>query len=85
MKRCIYSYPITTDTTFTDSGYENETYTGKMMLLVSSNIDETYADADYIQPLMAGALATMKQTFICSDYDILKFQTTEVINLLIQI
>jgi hypothetical protein len=30
------------------------------MLLVSSNIDETYADkyADYIQPLMAGALAT---------------------------
>jgi hypothetical protein len=23
----------------------------------------------------------MKQTFICSDYDILKFQTTEVINL----
>jgi hypothetical protein len=57
-----------------------------MMLLVSSNIDETYADkyADYIQPLMAGALA-MKQTFICSDYDILKFQTTEVINLLIQI
>jgi hypothetical protein len=23
---------------------------------------------------MAGALATMKQTFICSDYDILKFQ-----------
>jgi hypothetical protein len=58
---------ITTDTTFTDSGYENETYTGKMMLLVSSNIDETYADkyADYIQPLMAGALATMnKHSFV---------------------
>jgi hypothetical protein len=82
----LFIDPITTDTTFT-LGYENETYTGKMMLLVSSNIDETYADkyADYIQPLMAGALATMKQTFICSDYDILKFQTTEVINLLIQI
>jgi hypothetical protein len=39
-----------------------KTHTGKMMLLVSSNIDETYADkyADYIQPLMVGALA-MKQ------------------------
>jgi hypothetical protein len=40
----LFIDPITTDTTFTDSGYENETYTGKMMLLVSSNIDETYAD-----------------------------------------
>jgi hypothetical protein len=52
-----------------------------MMLLVSSNIDETYADkyADYIQPLMVGALATMKQTFICSDYDILKFQTKKLL------
>jgi hypothetical protein len=30
----LFIDPITTDTTFTDSGYENETYTGKMMLLV---------------------------------------------------
>jgi hypothetical protein len=37
-----------------------------MMLLVSSNIDETYADkyADYIQPLMAGALAMSKHSFV---------------------
>jgi hypothetical protein len=25
----LFIDPITTDTTFTDSGYENETYTGK--------------------------------------------------------
>lgn len=79
----LFVDPITTDSTFTDSGFELETYTGKMMLLVSSDIDESYNDKymDYIQPLMIGALSTIKQTLICSDYEVLKFQTTEVINL----
>ena len=79
----LFVDPITTDSSFSASGFEVETYTGKMMLLISSDVDETYLEKynDNIKPLINGALATLKQTLICSDFEVIKFQTTEVINL----
>ena len=79
----LFVDPITTDSLFSASGFEVETYTGKMMLLISSDVDETYLEKynDNIKPLINGALATLKQTLICSDFEVIKFQTTEVINL----
>jgi hypothetical protein len=79
----LFVDPIATDSSFSDSGFEQETYIGKMMLLVSSDVDETYKEKyeNNIQPLMNNALATIKQTLICSDYEVVKFSTVEVINL----
>jgi hypothetical protein len=79
----LFVDPITTDSTFSDSGFETKTYSGKLMLLVSSDVDETYSDkyVDYIQPLMNDSLQMIKDTLLCSDFIINKFQTVEVINL----
>ena len=83
-KLYLFVDPITTDTAFSDAGNETLTYSGKIMLLLSSDVDEEYSDkyAQYIQPLISGAGATLKSAFSCSDYQINQWKQLEVINLL---
>ncbi|TRX34958.1 hypothetical protein FNW52_12515 [Flavobacterium sp. ZT3R18] len=79
----LFVDPITIDSSFSDSGYETKTYTGKYMLLVSSDIDEGYKDKfdNNIRPLITNSNQFVKDSILCSDYQINKFQTMEVINL----
>ncbi|MEW5675553.1 hypothetical protein ABGT15_04510 [Flavobacterium enshiense] len=75
--------PIITDSNFSDVGTETKSYSGKFMMLLSSDVDESYDDKynDYIKPLINGALQTLKNDLVCADFDINKFQVLEVINL----
>lgn len=79
----LFVDPITIDSTFSNSGSETKTYTGKFMLLVSSDVDEDYATKyiDHIKPLITDSTQIIKDGLLCSDYEINKFQTIEVINL----
>ena len=80
----LFADPITIDSVFTDSGNEIKTYTGKIMLLVSSDVDETYKTKyeSHIKPLILSSTAIIKQSILCDDtIEINKFQTVEVINL----
>ena len=60
-----------------------QTSYGKLMILVSSDVDEDYKQKydNHIKALIDGALQTLKDTLVCADADIQKFETTEVINL----
>lgn len=79
----LFVDPIVIDSKFSDSGDESKTYSGKFMLLYSSDVDESYSEKydKYIKPLMDESLTQVKDAFICSDLSINKFQTVEVINL----
>ncbi|MFV8339142.1 hypothetical protein ACNQGL_07710 [Flavobacterium sp. LB3P21] len=79
----LFVDPITIDSQFSDSGSETKTYTGKFMLLVSSDVDEAYLTkyVDHIKPLITDSTQIIKDSILCSDYEINKFQTVEVINL----
>lgn len=79
----LFVDPIVIDSKFSDSGDESKTYSGKFMLLYSSDIDESYSDKydRYIKPLIDESLTKIKDSFICSDLSINKFQSVEVINL----
>jgi hypothetical protein len=79
----LFVDPITIDSSFSDVGNESQTYSGKFMLLISSDVDETYEDKynDYIKPLINSAIQTLKDELICSEMEINKFQMMEVINL----
>lgn len=79
----LFSDPIIIDSQFSDSGSETKTYTGKFMLLVSSDVDEDYLTkyVDHIKPLITDSTQIIKDSILCSDFDINKFQTLEVINL----
>lgn len=79
----LFVDPITIDSQFSDTGHETKTYTGKFMLLVSSDIDEDYLIkyVDHIKPLITDSTQIIKDSLLCSDYEINKFQTVEVINL----
>lgn len=79
----LFVDPITTSSTFSDSGFEEKSSYGKLMILVSSDVDEDYKQKydNHIKPLIDGALQTLKDTLICADANIQKFETTEVINL----
>ena len=74
--------PIVTDSTFSDTGFEIITYSGKFMLFVSSDVDETYTYKyeNYIKPIINNSLKTVKSTLNCLEADINKFQVVEVIN-----
>ncbi|MDI9257280.1 hypothetical protein [Flavobacterium sedimenticola] len=74
--------PIITDSIFSDSGYETLTYSGKFMLFVSSDVDETYTDKynNHIKPIIENSLKTVKNSLLCNQFDINKFQVLEVIN-----
>src|SRR5690606_6934245 len=63
----LFAEPITTDTKFSETGNETLTYSGKVMLLLSSDVDEEYSDkyTQYIQPLISGAGQTLKTSFSC--------------------
>lgn len=79
----LFVDPVTTDSTFSDTGFEQKSYSGKFLMLLSSDVDEEYEDKynDYIKPLINGALQTLKDTIICAEFDVNKFQVLEVINL----
>jgi hypothetical protein len=78
----LFVDPIIIDSKFSDSGNETKTYSGKIMLLISSDVGSDYTTKyNAIQPLMDGALQFLKAAFICSEYTFNKFQTIEVINL----
>lgn len=75
--------PIIIDSKFNDAGSESKTYSGRLMILVSSDVDENYIDKydNHIKPLIDSTSEIIKGSFNCSDFELLKFQTTEVINL----
>lgn len=79
----LFVDPITQDTSFSDSGTETNTYSGKFMLLVSSDIDEDYKQKyiSNIKPLMSGATKSIKNELVCAEATINKFTQVEVINL----
>jgi len=79
----LFIDPITTDSKFSDSGNESLTYSGKFMLLLSSDVDEEYQDKydQYIKPLFVGAGAVLKDAFACSDFQLNLYKSLEVINL----
>lgn len=79
----LFVDPIVTDSTFSDVGNETKSFSGKFMMLMSSDIDEQYKDKynDYIKPIMTNAIQTFKDEFVCSEMEIKKFQALEVINL----
>lgn len=80
----LFVDPITIDSRFSDAGNESQTYSGKFMMLLSSDVDEHYEDKynDYIKPLINSSIQTLKDELICSEMEINKFQLIEVINLL---
>lgn len=75
--------PIIIDSKFSDSGTESKTYSGRIMILVSSDVDEdyNYKYENHIKPLIENTSGIIKNNFSCSDFELMKFQTTEVINL----
>jgi hypothetical protein len=79
----LFVDPISTESKFSDSGSETLTYSGKFMLLLSSDVDEEYQDKyeQHIKPLFAGAGALLKDAFACSDYQLNLYKSLEVINL----
>lgn len=79
----LFVDPITTSSSFSDSSVEAKSAYGKLMILVSSDVDEDYKDKydNHIKPLIDGALQILKDTLVCADADIQKFETIEVINL----
>jgi hypothetical protein len=79
----LFVDPITIDSTFSDSGTESKSYSGKYMLLVSSDIDETYKDKyiNHIKPIIDTAATVIKQSFICDESTINKYSQVEVINI----
>ncbi len=79
----LFVDPITTSSSFTDSGFEEKSSYGKLMILVSSDVDEDYKQKydNHIKPIIDGALQVLKDTLVCADANIQKFETIEVINL----
>jgi hypothetical protein len=79
----LFVDPITIDSKFSDSGFEIKTFSGKLMILLSSNVDESYTDKynTYIKPIMEQSVEAFKSSLNCSDFIINKFQSTEIINL----
>lgn len=76
--------PITTDSAFSDLGNETVTFSGKLWIVMSSDVDEEYKDKyeQYIEPIFSNIRKTITNTFACSDYELKLFRTTEVINFL---
>ncbi|RAK21615.1 hypothetical protein B0I03_10547 [Flavobacterium aquaticum] len=79
----LFVDPITTSSSFSDSGFEEKSSYGKLMILVSSDVDEDYKQKydNHIKPIIDGALQVLKDTLVCADANIQKFETIEVINL----
>lgn len=79
----MYVDPIQTDSSFTDVGNEMLSYSGKLMLLLSSDVDEDYQQKyiNYIKPLFEDTRNLFIGAFACSDYEINSFKTVEIINL----
>ena len=79
----LFVDPIVIDSNFSDSGNETKTYSGKFMLLLSSDVDEDYSSkySTYIKPLIDNSTQIIKADLLCGEYQINKFQTIEVINL----
>lgn len=78
----LFIDPITIDSKFSDSGTETQTFSGYFMLLFSSDVDEDYTTKyeAYIKPLITSGTQVIKDSFLCANMQINKFQTTEVIN-----
>ncbi|PZR18853.1 MAG: hypothetical protein DI539_16065 [Flavobacterium psychrophilum] len=79
----MFLEPITTDSSFSETGRESKTYNGNMLLLMASDVDEDY-DAKYqtyIKPLIDVAKTLITDSFSCSDYEIKNLKTIEVINI----
>jgi len=79
----LFIDPIIIDSAFSDSGNETKTYSGKFMLLLSSDVDEDYSTkySTYIKPLIDNGTQIIKDDLMCTEFQINKFQTVEVINL----
>lgn len=79
----LFVDPIQIDSRFSDSGNETKSYSGKFMLLMSSDVDEDYLTKyeNFIKPLIDDSLLVIKDSFACSAFKINSFKTIEVVNL----
>ncbi|PWB24649.1 hypothetical protein [Flavobacterium sp. HTF] len=78
----LFIDPITIESRFSDSGVEVQTFSGYFMLLFSSDVDEDYTTKyeTYIKPLITTGTQVIKDSLLCADIQVNKFQLTEVIN-----
>lgn len=79
----LFVDPITIESSFSPSNIETKSFSGKLMLLMSSDVDEDYNEKylNKIKPLIDNALNNLKSTMLCAEIQINKFQVLEVINL----
>ena len=81
----LFLDPVTVDTIFDEyNSVESKTYSGSLMVLYSSSIDEEDYDTryqNYIKPIVSGASATIKSAIQCDGiYTINNWREVEVIN-----
>lgn len=79
----LFVEPITTDSKFSAAGNETLMYSGKLFIVMSSDIDEEYNDkyVQYIKPIFENCRNLIVDAFACSSFDLNNVKTTEVINL----
>lgn len=82
-KVSLFVDPITSESKFSDAGNETVNFSGKLMLLLQSDVDEAYKNkyTEYIRPLFDNARSILIEGFVCSEFELNLFKTTEVINL----
>ena len=78
----LYVDPIITESKFSSAGNESLTFSGRFMILMNSDVDESYIDKynNYIEPLKQNQLQLLKDEISCSNYEIKSWKTLEVIN-----
>lgn len=79
----LFVDPIIEDSKFSEIGNETKTYSGKLLLLVNSDVDESYQDKseNHIEVLKTEYLQNLKNDLACSNYQVNSFRTQEIINL----
>jgi hypothetical protein len=81
-KHYLFVDPVELTSSFSDVGNETVSYSGRFMLLLSSDVDDMYEDKynDYIKPINDISLQLIKDELACSNYQINLFKVLEMIN-----
>ena len=78
----LFVDPIVIDSRFSDSGNESQSFSGKLMFLINSDVDDFYQEKYVeIKTKISNELQKLKDGLACSEYQINSFRTMEVINL----
>lgn len=78
----LFVQPIEIDSRFSDVGIESQTFNVKLMLVIPSNLSETYQFRyeNYIKPLLDDSKKLIIDGINCNNLDIQFLKTIEVIN-----